>query len=320
MYILSFYFIMRIGDFMKSNTRKITEGAMIVAMIGSVLFIDRQLANMFTTNFNWLLSIPMILYSVQNDRKYSLMVFFSALFVGFLVADIQTLFYLFSALLIGVIYGEGIRNKWNHGKLLLWTIGCTFVCYLFSMYIFAGFFGYDLIATRNEFISFLENLEIMGMEVVLLIDATVFFHIYDITFFFLLVVVESLCVHLLAHLIFIKLGYKVEKIKIDLNFKYPKVLAVGGLLSLLAMLSLRWFEFHVIVEYILAFFYLSLFIVNLLYGMIVIRCMRHLPKWFWPMSIVIPIFWPAVMIVGVVDGLVDGKIRKRGLYGQVRKL
>lgn len=305
---------------MKSNTRKITEGAMIVAMIGAVLFIDRQFANVITSSFNWLLSIPMILYSVNSDRKYSLMVFFSTLFVGLLVADIQTLFYLFSALTIGIIYGEGVRNKWKHGKLLMWTMCCTFICYLFSMYIFAGFFGYDLIATRNEFISMLENIKIFGIDIVLLIDAKIFFHVYDITFFFLLVVAESLCVHLLAHLIFIKLGMEVEKIKISLTFKYPKILAIGGLLSLVIIVAFRYFEFSETVEYILAFFYLSLFIINLLYGMIVIRCMRQLPKWFWPVSVIIPIFWPAVMIVGVVDGLLDGELRKRGLYGQVRKL
>lgn len=305
---------------MKSNTRKITEGAMIVAMYGAILFIDRQFANAFTTQLNWLLSIPMILYTVQSDRKYSFMVFFSAMIVGLLVADIQTLFYLFSALVLGFIYGEGIRYKWKHGKLLLWTMCVTFVCYLISMYIFAGFFGYDLIATRNEFIEMLENLEINGIEIVLLIDANTLFNVIDITSFFLLVVGESLCVHLLSHLIFMKLGLDVERIKISLNFKYPKVLAIGGIVSLGLVYSLRWVEYSETVEYILAFFYLSLFIVNLLYGMIVIRCMRQLPKWVWPFVVIVPLFWPFVMIIGVIDGLLNGELRKRGLYGQVRKL
>lgn len=305
---------------MKSNTRKITEGAMIVAMIGAVLFLDRQFANAFTTTFNWLLSIPMILYSVQSDRKYSMMVFLSALFVGFLVADIQTLFYLFSALLLGVIYGEGVRNKWKHSKLILWTMCCTFVCYLISMYIFAGFFGYDLIETRREFIEMLENIEINGLQIVLLIDAHTLFNVIDITSFFLLVAGESLCVHLLAHLIFMKLGFNVERIKLSLDFKYPKVLSIGGIISIGLIYSVRWFEFGDTVEFILAFLYLSLFIVNLLYGMIVIRCMRQLPNWCWFVAFIIPICWPFVMILGIVDGLMNGEIRKRGLYGQARKL
>ena len=38
---------------MKSDTRKITEGAMIVAIIGVMLFFDRQLANMISTQFAW---------------------------------------------------------------------------------------------------------------------------------------------------------------------------------------------------------------------------------------------------------------------------
>lgn len=305
---------------MKSNTRKITEGAMIVAMIGAILFIDRQFANAFTTQFNWVLSIPMILYSVQSDRKYSLMVFFSAVVVGFLVADIQIVFYLFCALLLGVIYGEGVRNKWKHSKLLFWTMGCTFVCYLLSMYVFAGFFGYDLVATRNEFVQMLESLEVNGVELVLLMDAHTLFNVIDITSFFFIVVFESLCVHFLSHLIFIKLKWDVEKIVINLNFKYPKILAFGGLSSYAMIYLVRYFELGEMIEFILAFLYLSLFIVNLLYGMIVIRCIRQLPKWCWLIAVLVPFCWPFVMIVGVVDGLLDGEIRKRGLYGQVRKL
>lgn len=305
---------------MKSNTRKITEGAMIVAMIGAVLFIDRQFAFALTTQLNWLLSIPMILYSVKSDREYSWMVFFSALVVAFFITNLQTVFYLFSALILGVIYGEGVRNKWKHSKLLIWTMTCTFVCYLLSMYVFAGFFGYDLIATRNEFIEMIENLNIFGIKMVLFIDAYTFFHVIDITSFLLLVMAESLCVHMLSHLIFMKLNWDVERIKIDLNFKYPKILSVGGILSFALILSLRWFEFSETIEFILAFFYLTLFIVNLVYGMIVIRCMRHLPKWVRAIALILPLCWPFVMILGIVDGLMDGELRKRGLYGQTRKL
>lgn len=304
---------------MKSDTRKITEGAMIVAMIGAFLIIDRQMANVLSSQLSWLLSIPMIIYAAQCEWKYSWMVFFAVLIVSLMISPPQTIFYLFSALILGIIYGEGVRLKWHQNKLLLWTIVCTFISYLFSMYIFAGFFGYNLVATRNEFIEMLENVEIFKNLVVFFIDANTLFNVLDITSFFLVIIMESLCVHLLSHLIFIKLKMNVERIKIDLNFKYPKFLAVGGILSIFLILGLRCFQVNETVKFILAFFCLTLFIVNFIYGMIVIVSMRRLPKWSWVVLLILPPAWSFVMILGIIDGLTGGMIRKRGLYGQTRK-
>lgn len=73
------------------------------------------------------------------------------------------------------------------------------------------------------------------------------------------------------------------------------------------------------IEFILAFFYLTLFIVNFIYGMIVVRCMRSLPKWCSFLCLIVPFLWPFVMLLGIADGLMDGRIRKRGLYGQTGK-
>ena len=304
---------------MKSETHKITEGAMIVAMIGAFLTVDRQMASMLSSQLNWLLSIPMIIYAARCEWKYSWMVFFATIIVSLMISPPQTIFYLFSALVLGIVYGEGLRLKWNQNKLLLWTIACTFISYLFSMYIFAGFFGYDLAATRNEFIEMLENTEIFKNIVVFFIDAHTLFNILDIASFLLIVIMESLCVHMLAHLIFIKLKMDVERIKIDLNFKYPRFLAVGGIISNLLFFGMRYIQVSETVKFILAFFYLTLFIVNLIYGMIVIVSMRRLPKWSLVVLLILPPVWPFVMILGIVDGLLGGTIRKRGLYGQTRK-
>lgn len=304
---------------MKSDTRKITEGAMIVAMIGAFLFIDRQSANLLSAEFSWLLSIPMIIYAVQCDRKYSWMVFFSTLFVSLLISPPQTIFYLFSALLLGIVYGEGVRLKWSQNRLLLWTIGCTFVSYLCSMHIFAGFFGYDLVETRNEFIAMIENMKVFQNYIIFFLDAHTLFNVLDISLFFMIVVLESLCVHMLSHLIFIKMKLNVDRLKINLNFKYPKFLAIGGILSIVLFLGLPWLNVNETFRFILAFFYVTLFIVNFIYGMIVIRSMRHFPKWGWIILLILLPAWPFVMILGIADGLMDGAIRRRGLYGQTRK-
>ena len=306
---------------MKSETRKITEGAMMVAIIGVMLFFDRQTANAISSSFSWLFSIPLIIYGAQNDRKYTLIVALSAILMAFFITNLQTVFYLFSAMIIGVVYSEGVRNNWKYGKLLAWTIVVTFISYLCTMYIFAGFFGYDLIATRNEFIHMIENFNFFGIKLVLFIDAKTLFNVFDITTFFMLVVLESICVLLLSHLIFMKMKIKKGKIIINVSsFVYPKMLSIGGLISLMIVLILNVVDLGEFVEYIIAFFYLSLFIVNFVYGMIVLATIHQIPKWMKTVALLIPIFWPFVMMLGIIDGLLDGKIRKKGLYGKTRKL
>ena len=38
------------------------------------------------------------------------------------------------------------------------------------------------------------------------------------------------------------------------------------------------------------------------------------------LMLIVPIFWPFIMMLGIYDGLLDGKIRKKGSYGKTRKL
>lgn len=304
---------------MKTETRKITEGAMITAITAVFLLLDRQFGNVLSTNFSWLLSIPMIIYASQTESKYAWMVFFSVLFVSVLISPLQIVFYMISALILGMVYGSGIRQKWNQNKLLLWTIGITFTYNLLSMYVFASFFGYDLIATRNEFINWMNQLELFGNERILFISPESLYNVIDIVSFFMLVILEALCVHLVSHLIFIKMKLPVERITIDLGFRYPKFLSIGGIVSLILMMASNSMQMSDLWVTILTFFYLSLFIVNFVYGMIVIRCMQSLPKWIWIAALILPVFWPFVMMLGIVDGLMDGKFRKRWLYGKTRK-
>ena len=306
---------------MKSETKKITEGAMIVAIIGAMLVIDRQFANMISSQFSWLLSLPLIVYGAQSDRKYTYIVAFSSLFVGFFIGSIQTVFYLFCAMIIGIIFSEGVRQNWKYSKILIWTIVITFISYLCTMYIFAGFFGYDLIATRNEIISILENINFFGFKLVFLIDAKTLFNVIDISSFLMLVVLESLCILLLSHLIFMKLRIKKEKIVINLSsFTYPKSLSIGGIISLILVLALNFIEISDLFEYIIAFFYLTLFMINFVYGMIVLGYVAQLSRRIKLLMLILPIFWPFIMMLGIYDGLLDGKIRTKGSYGKTGKL
>ena len=47
---------------MNQNVRKITEGAMMVALIGVFMLIDRQFQGTFSSTFAFLLPLPMVYF------------------------------------------------------------------------------------------------------------------------------------------------------------------------------------------------------------------------------------------------------------------
>ena len=52
---------------MNQNVRKITEGAMMVALIGVFMLIDRQFQGTFSSTFAFLLPLPMDILELSMD-------------------------------------------------------------------------------------------------------------------------------------------------------------------------------------------------------------------------------------------------------------
>ena len=62
---------------MNKDIRKITDGAMMVAIIGAVLLLDRQLAGTVSSMVLFLFPLPMVFYSAKYGLKDSWMVLFA---------------------------------------------------------------------------------------------------------------------------------------------------------------------------------------------------------------------------------------------------
>ena len=50
---------------MKQDTRRITEGAMMCAIVGVLLFVNRQLANAIELFMYWVLTFPILIYTAR---------------------------------------------------------------------------------------------------------------------------------------------------------------------------------------------------------------------------------------------------------------
>lgn len=135
---------------MNNDVRKLTDGAMMCAIVGVVLLINRQLGGLFQDMFLFLFPIPMVFYSAKYGWKDSIIVLIAMCLLGFMLGGVVTLFYIGSESLIGLVYGNGIYTRQNTHKVVLITMAMGALVNVLSTVVFASFFGYDIAAETAE--------------------------------------------------------------------------------------------------------------------------------------------------------------------------
>ena len=138
---------------MNSNVRKITDGAMMCAIIGVMLVADRFLGGFFSGTFMFVLPLPMVFFSTKYGMRDSWMVLAAMSFLAFIISGPQMLFYIAADGLLGLIYGAGVHDHKPAEHLIISAIVIAVFVNVISMVVLAAFFGYDL----TEDIAYMQN-------------------------------------------------------------------------------------------------------------------------------------------------------------------
>ena len=131
-----------------SNRRvnSITYGAIICALVGALLLINRQLANFLDVYLFWIIPLPVIVYSIKFGTKQCCIMAVAMVLTALITTGFQitTLFYVVGAELAGLVYGYGL----NHGKsatfLIMSVVLVSLVIAVVSTFVFSAAFGYDV--------------------------------------------------------------------------------------------------------------------------------------------------------------------------------
>ena len=142
---------------MNSNVRKITDGAMMCAIVGVFLVADRWLGGVFSGTLLFLFPLPMVFYATRYGKKDSWMVLAAMSLLGFIISGPQMLFYVASESLLGLIYGSGIHEGKPTERLVISAMLIGILVNLVSTVILAAFFGYDLTADITYLQEFLDK-------------------------------------------------------------------------------------------------------------------------------------------------------------------
>ena len=152
-----------------NNTRKLVESALMSALVGLFVILNRQTIGLLE-GILFLLPLPMVFLSYKYDVKTALMATVGSLVLTLIFSDIPTIFTVFIESVIGIVYGSGLRKEEKSSTLLFKTISLAIFMNFITLVLFASFFGYDIVGEikeiQNIFTSVLgeENISSLGIN------------------------------------------------------------------------------------------------------------------------------------------------------------
>lgn len=220
---------------MNKEIRKLTDGAMMAAIIGVLLLINRQTAGLLESFLLFAFPLPMVFYGAKYGWKASFMVLAAIAVLCFIIGTPQTWFYVLSESLIGVVYGCGVYHKTPTRTIVMRTVIMAVVADVLSMLVFAKFFGYDLTGEVKEYktaidqvtktngVSMPSTLNIDNMLKTMIILSTV-----------LTGVMEGIVTHLLSRLMLKRLRFHLPPMTPVSEYFPPKWSGYLGMAGLIA--------------------------------------------------------------------------------------
>ena len=129
---------------MNENTQKLTFGALLVAVFGVLLDLNRQPGGMLEETFIFLFPIPMVAFSAKYGLRDSLPVFVCTILISIFCGIFTSAFYAVAQSFIGMVYGSCIHAKRDTTRTMLLVMALSVVSNLLSSVVLASLFGINL--------------------------------------------------------------------------------------------------------------------------------------------------------------------------------
>lgn len=296
---------------MKKQVRTITEGSMMLAIIGLFLFLNLQFAGILQTYFIIFIPLPILIYTIRFGFRNGLVVSFGAIFLSIMLGNIITLFYIGGGLLVGLAYGYGVNTNKSNDWLLFVATLINAISLFVETYVLAAFIGYDLYKDTELLIESLK-----GIDGLVLPD-NFMAQVLAITPIILLLTgfLQALMTHLLSVTLLKRLNITVRKMKPLQHIQLPKWLGIIALLGLFTSTFLyQSGDENLQIIASLMLFISALTVISDAFILIAIYGRRTNRKYLPTFAMLALILLPTVLIYGFIGlGLLDcfTDIRKR---------
>lgn len=208
---------------MKHKTvRMITEGAMMLALTGVFLLINRATGAVLDAFLAFVMPLPAIFYIAKYGFKQGLVLSVAMALLGLMLASPTSLFYLITAIVVGLAYGTGIHRDKDNLWLILVTTVLTAISFFIEMVILAKLFGYDFRLEAGLVVKSLNDAGITGLPANI---ETLILSIYPVVMGFT-ALLQSILTHIFAVLLLSRLKIKPRKMKPLNELQLPMPIAI----------------------------------------------------------------------------------------------
>ena len=294
-----------------NKTKKLTQGAMMLAIFGALILIDRMTTYLFTEFVVLVAPIIIIMYSAMQTFKDGLLLSIGVLIIAFLLGNFQTLYIIFIpvGVVTGLVYAYGVNKGLDKSTLAFLACATYVVGEVVASYVIYPVLGFPVKQMIEEFkVALNQSGSLAGVDYTS-VFASAGFEIDKILVVIFLIatiftgVMEGLLIHILS--IFLLKRFKIKDLgRLNLwEIKPNKVIAYISFLSTFVFYfkdkitneNAYYIAITVaIIGAIILMYYGYLFIC--LYGSIVAR--RNIGLLFVIIAMFIPILLLALMIMG----------------------
>lgn len=294
-----------------NKTKKLTQGAMMLAIMGALILIDRMTAYWFTEFVVLIAPIIIIMYSAMQTFKDGLLLSVGVVIISFLLGNFQMtyLIYIPVGVVTGLAYSFALKRGLDKSTLLFIACVTYVVGEVIASYVIYPLLGFPITQMIEELkVAMDQSSSLTGF------DYASVFKTAGLNFDKLLVIIylistiimgamEGLLIHILT--IFLLKRFKIKDLgRVNLwDLKPNKVVAYISFLSLFTFFlkdkitneTLYYVLFTIaIIGFVILLYYGYIFIT--LYGAIVLR--KNIGAIFVLLAFIIPAILLALVIIG----------------------
>lgn len=304
-----------------NQTKKITQGAMMLAILGALILIDRMLGYFFDIMVVLIVPVIIIMYSGMNTFKDGAILSVGILIIAFLLGNLQITYMIYVpvGIVTGLSYAFGIKKNLDKRTLMFISIGTYVLGEIIATFVVYPILGFPISQMLNEYLAALEeSSNILGVnytEVFTMagLDITKIIGVVYVVSTILVGLMEGILIHLLS--VFLLKRFKIKDlgttniwdIKPNPILAYVSLAATSLIFVAGNVENQTLYYTMVIVSIfgaIILFYFGYIFVI--LYSVIVLK--RNLGGLF----VVLAFFVPSLLLVLVVLGFLyaAGPLRK----------
>jgi uncharacterized protein YybS (DUF2232 family) len=214
---------------MNNNVRKITEGAMMIAIIGVLLFFNRQFAGVLTLYFVIILPIPLIIYGIKYSIRDLITVSASLLFLTLILSTgIGDIAYAILSILVAIVYARNFKLKKSKTIILIRTVIITAIGEVLILILFSSVLGIDIDVEIRTILDLVESMfPQTNVETIFGDGLLQLMYILFVVSTMVTGALEAVIIHFVTNLILKRLGFKYIPPTKLYDICLPKTLAYG---------------------------------------------------------------------------------------------